>query len=80
MPGGHKISGIDALKRHLLANEREKFSRAVAKKLLAYALGRSPELADNKTIDRLTKNFAAKGYKLSDLIVTIVQSEEFRHK
>ena len=80
LPGGHNISGIDALKRHLLAHERERFSRGIVTKLMAYGLGRSPELADQATIDRLAKEFARKGYRLSDLIVAIVQSEEFRTK
>ena len=80
LPGGKKISGVNALKRHLLTIERGRFSRAVVKKMFAYALGRSAELTDRVTIDRLTKQFAAKGYKLSDLIVGIVLSQEFRTK
>jgi hypothetical protein len=80
LPGGHKISGIDALKSHLLTHDRPRFSRAVVTKMMAYGLGRSLELSDIDTIDRLTKQFADRGYKLSDLIVAIVQSEEFRSK
>ena len=68
------------MKRHLLAHERKRFSRAVARKILIYALGRSAELADDEVVDRLAKQFAKNGYRLSDLIVAIVQSEEFRTK
>jgi hypothetical protein len=80
LPGGHEISGIDALKAHLLKRDRERFSRALVTKIMAYGLGRSPELSDIDTIDRLSKQFAEKGYRLSDLIVAIAQSEEFRSK
>ncbi|MEO2010265.1 MAG: DUF1592 domain-containing protein [Pirellulaceae bacterium] len=80
LPGGHEISGIDALKDHLLQHDRERFSRAVVTKLMAYGLGRSPELADMDTIDRLANQFAVNGYRLSDLIVAIVQSNEFLNK
>jgi hypothetical protein len=80
LPGGHEISGIDALKKHLLTRDRARFSRAVVTKVMAYGLGRSPELSDIDTIDRLAKQFADKGYRLSDLIVAIVQSDEFRSK
>jgi hypothetical protein len=47
---------------------------------MAYGLGRSPELADMDTIDRLANQFAVNGYRLSDLIVAIVQSNEFLNK
>jgi hypothetical protein len=80
LPGGHEISGIDALKKHLLTRNRARFFRAVVTKVMAYGLGRSPELSDIDTIDRLAKQFADKGYRLSDLIVAIVQSDEFHSK
>jgi hypothetical protein len=80
LPGGHEITGIDALKQHLLEHDRERFSRAIVTKVLAYGLGRSPEFSDTDTIDRLANQFAERDYRLSDLIVAIVQSEAFLNK
>lgn len=79
-PDGTKLAGIQALQQHLLTKERDRFARAVVKKLFAYALGRSAELSDRKTIDQLAKQFAEKEYRLSDLIVAIVQSRQFQTK
>ena len=80
LPSGQEIAGSEALKQHLLTHERERFSRALVAKLMAYALGRSLELSDNETIERLAKGFAEKNHRLADLIVAIVMSEEFRSK
>jgi hypothetical protein len=80
LPGGHEISGVDALKRHLLNHDRQRFSRALVTKLMAYGLGRSLEFSDIDTIDRLAKQFNENEFRLSDLIVAIVQSDEFQDK
>lgn len=80
LPGGAEIAGVDSLKQHLLEKERERFAQALVKKLMAYAFGRSPELSDTETIDRLGKQFADQDYRLADLIVALVQSEEFQSK
>lgn len=80
LPNGKQLDGIMALKQHLLDHERERFSRALVKKLTTYALGRSVELADRETIDKLTAEFKRHDYQLSDLIVAIVQSELFQTK
>jgi hypothetical protein len=80
LPSGHEIVGIDALKQHLLTHDRKRFSRAVVTKVMAYGLGRSMELSDIDTIERLAKQFADSGFRLSDLIVAIVQSDEFQTK
>jgi hypothetical protein len=80
LPGGHNVVGIDMLQQHLLNHERERFSQSLVTKLMAYGLGRSPEFADRDTISRLSQQFAASEYRLSDLIVAIVLSEAFRMK
>ncbi len=80
LPNGQEINGIDSLKHHLLKHERERFSRAIVRKLMAYAFGRSLEWSDKKTVDRLMKCFAEQDYRLADLIVAIVQSDEFQSK
>ena len=80
LPGGYAVDGLTQLKQHLLQHERQRFGRAVVAKLLTYALGRPLELSDEVTVQSLADKFAAADYRVSDLIVAIVQSEPFQHK
>lgn len=80
LPGGHTVTGIEDLKRHLIEEKHEKFARALTSRLLAYALGRSLELGDAETVDDLTKRFAENDYNLRKLIEEIVTSEPFTTK
>jgi hypothetical protein len=80
LPGGQEVNGLEELKAHLLTHERDRFSRALVRKLLAYSLGRSLEWTDGEAINRLTEVFQNSDYKLSDLIVAIVSSETFQSK
>jgi mono/diheme cytochrome c family protein len=80
LPRGTKIDGVEDFKRYLLENETDRFSRSLVTKLMAYSLGRSLVLEDRLTIESLVKTFQAQDYRLSDLIVAIVQSEAFQTK
>ena len=77
LPGGHKVSGIEDLKRHLIEEKSGEFARALTSRLLAYALGRSLELGDAEAVDALTDEFASNDYNLRKLIESIVTSEPF---
>ena len=80
MPGGEAVSGVDALKRHLIEHKRRQFARALTSRLLAYALGRSLELGDETAVDELARQFAKNDHNLGKLIEGIVVSEPFRTK
>ena len=80
LPGGHHIDGLEALKDHLLMHEKKRFARALVAKLLSYALGRSLELSDEPDIESLAKQFEDSDFRMSHLILAIVQSEPFQHK
>ena len=80
LPGGHKIDRIETLKKHLIENERDRFSRALVSRLMAYSLGRSVEFSDRETVESLRSKFEDSDFRISDLIVAIVQSEEFQTK
>jgi hypothetical protein len=45
--------------------------------LLAYALGRSLQLSDEPTLERMQTQLAANGYRFSPLVETIVTSPQF---
>lgn len=80
LPGGHEISNIDDLKKHLLEERTAQFARALASKLLAFALGRDLELVDEKTVDELTVEFVKSSYRIQDLIHLVIASPPFQHK
>jgi len=80
LPDGTKIDGLNELKKYLRENRRELFARAVVTRLTAYALGRSLDLGDRRTIDELTSVFIESDFRLNQLIVSLVSSESFLTK
>ncbi len=48
--------------------------------MMSYSLGRNIDFSDRQAVDALTKKFAEKDYRLSELIVEIVKSESFQTK
>jgi hypothetical protein len=77
MPDGAAFNGPAELKQVLLAREEE-FSRCLADKMLAYALGRGTTSADRRVVHDLVEKMAADGHKLSRLILEVASSEPFR--
>ncbi|MEZ5361841.1 MAG: DUF1592 domain-containing protein [Bryobacterales bacterium] len=80
LPDGTTIAGVDDLRAYLLGPRRHDFARTLVKRLLAYSLGRSLELADEKEVDRLTADFLAHDMKMRTLVEQIVTSNQFRTK
>ncbi|MEC8557301.1 MAG: DUF1592 domain-containing protein [Planctomycetota bacterium] len=80
LPNKTEIDGVEGLKKYLLHNERDRFSRALVSKLLAYGMGRSLVLEDRSTIESLVRTFKKNNFCLSDLVVAITQSEAFQNK
>ena len=79
LPGGIKFSGPTELKQILLKNKPE-FARALAEKLLTYALGRGVEPSDKCALDGIVKQAAAQNYRFASLIADVVDSDPFRKR
>ncbi|HEV7401959.1 MAG TPA: DUF1592 domain-containing protein [Chthoniobacteraceae bacterium] len=79
LPDGSKIDGTAGL-RELLLSRKDDFARCLALKLLTYGLGRSPEPYDRRAMDNVVRTIAPGGYRLSDLVVELVQSYPFRNR
>lgn len=75
-----ELAGVEGLKRHLLADRQDQFSRSMVHKMSAYALGRPLTFADHADIDGLTVQFRKKGDGLADLIHLIAESSLFHSK
>lgn len=58
----------------------DRFERALAEKLMMYALGRTLEAADRPTIDGLVKRMQANQHTLRSLVQSNVETEGFRTK
>jgi len=80
LPDGTQVRGVTQLKQYLLDHRKQQFARSVVRRLASYGLGRSLDLGDEPEIERLTKQFAANDYRLSDLIVDLAQSDLFQTK
>jgi len=74
---GSELDGPEALKERLACDNGEQFVRSLMKRLLTYALGRSLELRDQKSVNELEKWIAADGYRMRDMIHRIVSSDLF---
>ncbi|MBA62856.1 MAG: hypothetical protein CMJ76_10880 [Planctomycetaceae bacterium] len=75
-----QLNGMDGLKRFLLQNRQDQFTRAMVYKLTTFALGRPLTFGDHSSIDRITAEVRKKGDGLATMITLIVASDLFRSK
>ena len=78
LPTGAKIDGLGQLKAELVRSKADVLRRAVSRKLLAYALGRTLSIADVEAADALADRLRDRGDGLGDLVLMVVQSEAFQ--
>jgi hypothetical protein len=74
---GTKVDGPVALRRALVS-QREQFVRAVAGKMLTYAIGRGLDYYDAPAIRGIVRAAASDDYRWSSTIVALVKSAPFR--
>jgi len=75
LPDGSILAGVAGVERFLEKNDG--FERAVARRLLVYALGRGTADADDALVDNLAKELRAHG-AFTQLVEGIVRSDAFR--
>jgi hypothetical protein len=76
-PNGKSFSTPAEL-RVLLKEDLPDFARCLTEKMLTYALGRGLERYDRRTVDQITRNLEASGYRFQALIYEIVRSLPFQ--
>jgi hypothetical protein len=76
LPDGTAFDGADGLRQALLSSDL--FVQTLAEKLMTYALGRGVEAGDMPGIRRIVREAALDDYRLSALIMGIVESVPFR--
>ena len=82
LPGvpGVKIDGMHSLQAELLKSRQDDFRKALLRKVLAYALGRSLTLDDLEAADDMAPTLKARGDGLATLVELITASAAFQSK
>ena len=79
METGETFTGIREFKA-LLVDDRDRFAKCLAEKVLMYALGRELGFSDRPTVDAITSATMEKGYGLRTLVRQVIGSQAFREK
>jgi mono/diheme cytochrome c family protein len=77
LPGGQQFDNVEGLKT-ILMDRRGQFAKALAEKLLSYAIGRHLQPSDRLHTDRILQQLDAQGNGFHDLIRLVVLSDPFR--
>ena len=77
---GRQGSGREGVRTLIKAKREKDVQDNPCRKLLAYALGRSPLLSDDITIVRMRERLAASGNRFAPLVEAIVTSPQFLTK
>ncbi len=77
LPDGTEVQDVTDLKRWLVANI-DHFSNSFAQKLMTYATGRAPNIAERKELESIVAANKAKGNGARDLVLALIESETFR--
>jgi hypothetical protein len=79
-PDGSRGNGVAGLRRYMREQRQEEYLDNFCRKLLSYALGRTPLLSDEPLIEQMRFNLERDGFRFSSLIESIVTSRQFLHK
>ena len=79
-PGGVPGTGFEGVQAYIREHRQKDFLDNMSRKLLAYALGRSLQLSDDVTIERMQAKMTADGYRFNPLVETIVTSPQFLNR
>jgi hypothetical protein len=80
LPNGAKVNGLKELREELIRSKSDDFRRAMVRKVMAYALGRTLTRGDAGAADALVPALRAREDRLPALIELIVASEPFQSK
>lgn len=77
---GGKFNGVGELRELLISKHDEDYHRALATKLLTYALGRGLEWYDRPAIDAIVSKTKADGGRFQTLIRAVIDSVPFQYR
>jgi hypothetical protein len=79
LPDGRSFRGPEDLNA-ILASSGDAFAEAMTDKMLIYALGRGLDAADQTTVRAIARDAAKNGYRISRIVLGIVQSAPFQQR
>ena len=79
-PGGSQGAGLEGVRSYIREHRQAQFLEGFSRKLLVFALNRSLQLSDEPLVDRMTANLAARDFRFSALVETIVNSPQFLNR
>jgi hypothetical protein len=79
-PGGVEGDGLVGLRNFIRGYRQDNFVGNLCRKLMAYALNRSPQLSDESLVDKMKTNLAADDYKFRSMVDTIVLNPQFLNR
>jgi hypothetical protein len=74
---GDKLNGVNDL-RSLINKRPEQFVQTITERLMIYGLGRSITYKDTPKIRAIVRDAKASNYRFSDLVLGVVNSDQFR--
>lgn len=77
---GETFKNAEELSRILAQSRRRDFHRALAEKMMTYAIGRGVEFYDAPSIDTIVRQMGGRGGRLKDLVYGIVESAPFQKR
>ncbi|MCH2207230.1 MAG: DUF1592 domain-containing protein [Lentisphaerales bacterium] len=75
-----KLDGMLGMKRYLLTDRQDQFTRAMVHKMTTYALGRPLSFSDRSDVDAIAAKLRKNGDRLGNLVHLIVSSSIFHSK
>jgi hypothetical protein len=79
LKSGEVFTGATEL-RAILDSKQDQFAKALSRKMLGFALGRSIQFKDTKTIEQLTKTLVENKFDPVPFIEEVVLSYPFQYK
>jgi hypothetical protein len=79
LKSGEVFTGATEL-RVILDSKQDQFAKALSRKMLGFALGRSIQFKDTKTIEQLTKTLVENKFDPVPFIEEVVLSYPFQYK
>jgi hypothetical protein len=79
-PSGESYADVHELKKVLVGNRKDLFTRHLINQFLSYSTGRHMEAVDRIEIDEILDRVRAEGYGLRTLILESLDSEIFRSR
>ena len=79
LPGGVKFNGTQEL-RKILLQEKPQIAKAIAEKMLTYALGRGVDFKDKCALEETLREAGPSGYRLDALVAAVATSDPFLKK